>query len=92
VVEPEEIEAAMRPDTRLVSIMHANNETGVIQPLGEISEICRDHEVLFHTDAAQTIGKIPSYVDELGVDLLTLAGHKLYATKRGWRFVRSSGG
>jgi cysteine desulfurase len=81
LVEPEEIEAAMRPDTRLVSIMHANNETGVIQPLGEISEICRDHEVLFHTDAAQTIGKIPSYVDELGVDLLTLAGHKLYAPK-----------
>jgi cysteine desulfurase len=81
VVEPEEIEAAMRPDTRLVSIMHANNETGVIQPLGEISEICRDHEVLFHTDAAQTIGKIPSYVDELGVDLLTLAGHKLYGPK-----------
>jgi cysteine desulfurase len=81
VVEPQEIEAAMRPDTRLVSIMHANNETGVIQPLGEISEVCRDHEVLFHTDAAQTIGKIPSYVDELGVDLLTLAGHKLYAPK-----------
>ncbi|MCL4678135.1 MAG: cysteine desulfurase [Alphaproteobacteria bacterium] len=81
VVEPGEVEAAMRPDTRLVSIMHANNETGVIQPLHEISEICRDHEVLFHTDAAQTIGKIPAYVDELGVDMLTVAGHKLYAPK-----------
>jgi selenocysteine lyase/cysteine desulfurase len=81
IVEPGEVEAAMRPDTRLVSIMHANNETGVIQPLHEISEICRDHEVLFHTDAAQTIGKIPAYVDELGVDLLSVAGHKLYAPK-----------
>jgi cysteine desulfurase len=81
VVEPGEVEAAMRPDTRLVSIMHANNETGVIQPLHEISEICRDHEVLLHTDAAQTIGKIPAYVDELGVDLLSVAGHKLYAPK-----------
>jgi cysteine desulfurase len=81
LVEPDEVEAAMRPDTRLVSIMHANNETGVIQSLGEISQICRDHEVLFHTDAAQTIGKIPAYVDELGVDMLSLAGHKLYAPK-----------
>ncbi|MCH5372814.1 MAG: cysteine desulfurase, partial [Planctomycetes bacterium] len=81
VVDPADVEAAMRPDTRLVSIMHANNETGVIQPIAEISEVCRDHEVLFHTDAAQTAGKIPTLVDELGVDLLTVAGHKLYAPK-----------
>jgi cysteine desulfurase len=81
VVEPDEVQAAMRPDTRLVSIMHANNETGVIQPLEEISEICRDHEVLLHTDAAQTVGKIPVSVDDLGVDLLTIAGHKFYAPK-----------
>lgn len=81
VVDPAKVAAAMRPDTRLVSIMHANNEIGVIQPLREISQVCRDHQVLFHTDAAQTVGKIPAFVDELGVDLLSLAGHKLYAPK-----------
>jgi cysteine desulfurase len=81
VVDPAKIEAAIRPDTRLASIMHANNETGVIQPLREISQICRDHNVLLHTDAAQTVGKIGAFVDELGVDLLSVAGHKLYAPK-----------
>ena len=80
-VPPEEVLAAIRPDTRLVSIMHANNETGVVQPLSEIAQICQDHEVPLHSDAAQTIGKIPTDVDELGVDMLTLAGHKLYAPK-----------
>lgn len=81
VVHPAKVAAAMRPDTRLVSIMHANNEIGVIQPLREISQICRDHQVLLHTDAAQTVGKIAAFVDELGVDLLSFAGHKLYAPK-----------
>lgn len=81
VVRPAKVAAAMRPDTRLVSIMHANNEIGVIQPLREISQICRDHQVLLHTDAAQTVGKIAAFVDELGVDLLSFAGHKLYAPK-----------
>ena len=80
-VPPEEVLAAIRTDTRLVSVMHANNETGVIQPLSEIAQICQDHEVPFHSDAAQTIGKILTDVDELGVDMLTLAGHKLYAPK-----------
>lgn len=81
VVDPRTVAAAMRRETRLVSIMHANNETGVIQPLDEISEICRDRNVLLHTDAAQSVGKIETTVEDLGVDLLTVAGHKLYAPK-----------
>ncbi len=81
VVDPRTVAAAMRRETRLVSIMHANNETGVIQPLDEISEICRDRNVLLHTDAAQSVGKIETSVEELGVDLLSVAGHKLYAPK-----------
>lgn len=81
LVDPAEVEAALRPDTRLVSVMHANNEIGVVQPIGKISEICRRHGVLLHTDAAQTAGKLATRVDDLGVDLLTVAGHKVYAPK-----------
>ena len=81
VVDPDRVRAAVRPDTRLVSIMHANNETGVIQPIREIADICHAQGVLMHTDAAQSTGKIDAFVDDLGVDLLTLAGHKLYAPK-----------
>jgi cysteine desulfurase len=81
VVNVADVDASVRRDTRLVSIMHANNETGVLQPLDEISEICRDRNVLLHTDAAQSVGKIETFVDDLGVDLLTIAGHKLYAPK-----------
>jgi cysteine desulfurase len=74
-----ELEAAIRPDTILVSVMAANNEIGVIQPLAEIGAICRRHQVLFHTDAAQAIGKIP--LDVAQVDLMSLTAHKIYGPK-----------
>lgn len=80
-IDPAQVQAAIRPDTRLVSIMHANNETGVLQPLRDIADICHSRNVRLHTDAAQSVGKIPTFVDELGVDLLTVAGHKCYAPK-----------
>ncbi len=80
-VAPNDVRRALRDETVLVSIMHANNEIGTIQPLQEISQICRARGVLLHTDAAQSAGKMRVQVDELGVDLLSLAGHKLYAPK-----------
>jgi cysteine desulfurase len=88
-VDPSEVRAAISSDTFLISVMHANNETGTIQPIQEISRVAREAEVLFHSDAAQSVGKIPVEVDELGVDLLTVAGHKVYAPKGvGALFVR----
>jgi cysteine desulfurase len=80
-VNPEAVEAAIDDETVLITIMRANNETGTLQPVREIAEIAHRHGVLVHTDAAQAVGKIPTRVDELGVDLLTVAGHKLYAPK-----------
>ena len=80
-VRIEEVEAAITDNTVLVTIMHANNETGTLQPIAEIATIAHRYGVLMHTDAAQSVGKIPVSTEELGVDLLTVAGHKLYAPK-----------
>jgi len=85
----EEIEAALGDDTALVTIMHANNETGVVQPVADIAREARRHRAIVHTDAAQSVGKIPVDVNALDVDLLSMAGHKLYAPKGvGVLFVR----
>ncbi len=80
-VNPLDLDAAIRPDTILISIMHANNEVGTIQPIKELTSIAKSHGIVFHTDAAQSTGKIPVNVNDLGVDLLSIAGHKLYAPK-----------
>jgi cysteine desulfurase len=77
----EAVRAAIRPSTILVSVMHANNEIGVVQDLASIGQICRERGVLFHTDAAQSIGKIPLDVQAMGVDLVSISAHKLYAPK-----------
>lgn len=79
LVDPQAVAAAIRPDTVLISIMHANNEVGTIEPIAEIARIARSRGVLMHTDAAQSSGKISIDVGRLGVDFLTVAGHKLYA-------------
>ncbi len=80
-VNPEDVSNAIQKDTVLITIMHANNEVGAIQLLKEIAVIARQSNIAFHTDAAQSVGKIDTDVNKLGVDLLTIAGHKLYAPK-----------
>ncbi|MEZ2348499.1 cysteine desulfurase family protein [Terriglobus sp. RCC_193] len=79
VIQPEAIAAAMQPNTRLVSVMLANNETGVIQPIAKIGKIAHKHDALLHTDAVQAAGKIPVHVDYLRCDLLSLSAHKMHA-------------
>jgi cysteine desulfurase len=81
LVDPASVKDAVQPTTTLISVMHANNETGTIEPIEQIGALAREAGVLFHTDAAQSAGKIPADVSELNVDFLSLAGHKMYAPK-----------
>lgn len=89
IVKLDELEKAIRPDTILISIMYANNEIGTIQPIKEIGEIARKHNVLFHTDAVQAYGQLPINVDECSIDMLSASGHKLNGPKGiGFLYIR----
>ena len=81
LIDPAQLQAAITPDTRLVSVMAANNEIGVLQPLAELGAICRRHGITFHSDAAQAFGHMPLQPDQLGLDLVSLSAHKLYGPK-----------
>jgi cysteine desulfurase len=81
IVQPEQVEAALRPDTQLVSLMHVNNETGVIQDVAQVGAVCRERAVLFHVDAAQSVGKLRIDVGAMQIDLMSLTAHKAYGPK-----------
>jgi cysteine desulfurase len=88
-IDPDDLRKAITPRANLVSIMHANNEVGTIEPIEECARIAHEHGILFHANAAQSVGKIPTDVNQLGVDLLSIAGHEVYAPKGiGALFVR----
>lgn len=90
LVDPEEVEKAIRPDTILISVMYANNEIGTIEPIREIGAIAKEHGVLFHTDAVQAFGQIPINVDECHIDMLSASGHKLNGPKGiGFLYIRT---
>ena len=81
LIDPKDVEAAIRPDTMLISIMYINNEIGTIQPIKEIADIAKKHNIPMHTDAVQAVGKIPIDLKELPIDFLSMSGHKIYAPK-----------
>jgi cysteine desulfurase len=81
LINLDELKAAIRPETCLVSVMSVNNEIGVVQPIEEIGKMCREKKIFFHTDAAQAVGKIPMDVNKMNIDLMSISGHKIYGPK-----------